>query len=178
MDCPHCQSTNWGELGSGRVFSSKASGLPLNANLNEKKFKLVYLDVGLANRSSRVDINTLLQQDIDLITSDHITEQFVGQELLAYSPFDEEPQIYFWEKDKVGSQAEVDFVISHHGVIVPIEVKAGKTGRLKSLRIFMEEKKSPLGVRISQKPLEFESEILSVPFYLLSELGRLIDACL
>lgn len=161
-----------------RVFSAQANGLPLNASLNEKKFKLVFLDVGLANRNSRIDINTLLKGDLNFINRGHITEQFVGQELLAYSPFEEEPNLYFWAKDKVGSQAEVDFVIAHREAIIPIEVKSGKTGRLKSLRIFMDEKKSPIGVRISQKPLAFEDGILSVPYYLISELGRLLDACL
>lgn len=161
-----------------RILATQASGLPLNAQINEKKFKLVYLDVGLANRNSKVDINTLLYQDIDFLSSGPISEQFVGQELLAYAPFDEDPQLYFWEKDKVGSQAEVDFVISHHQHIIPVEVKSGKTGRLKSLRVFMEEKKSPLGLRISQKPLGFDHKILSVPYYLLSELPRLIDEAL
>jgi predicted AAA+ superfamily ATPase len=161
-----------------RVFATQASGLPLDATLNEKKFKLIYLDVGLANRNSKVDINTLLQQEIDLINSGHITEQFVGQELLAYSPIEEEPQLYYWNRDKVGSQAEVDFVMTYRDKIIPIEVKAGVTGRLKSLRIFMEEKKSILGVRISQKPLQYVNGILSVPYYLISELPRLLEGCL
>lgn len=161
-----------------RIFSTAASGFPLSSTLNEKKFKLVYLDVGLANRNSKIDIMTLLNQEIDFINSGHIMEQYVGQELLAYSPFDEEPELYFWERDKLGSQAELDYVITRHGKIIPLEVKAGKTGRLKSLRIFMEEKKSPLGIRISQNPLQYENGILSVPYYLLSEMGRILDAVL
>ena len=57
--------------------------------------------------------------------------------------------------------------------VVPIEVKAGKTGRLKSLKMMMEEKKLPLGVKISSAPLSFEDNVLSVPFYMIHHLERL-----
>lgn len=161
-----------------RVYASAVSGIPLNANLIEKKFKLIYLDVGLANRMTKIDINTLLQTEIGLINSGHITEQLVGQELLAYLPFDEDPELYFWSREKIGSQAEIDYVVQHKEIIIPIEVKAGQTGRIKSLRLFMDEKKSKLGVKISKDILKFENHILSVPYYLISELHRLIDEAL
>ncbi len=58
--------------------------------------------------------------------------------------------------------------------MIPIEVKAGATRRLRSLKLLMEEKDMPLGVRISQHPLSYEGKILSVPFYLIHALPRLI----
>ena len=62
--------------------------------------------------------------------------------------------------------------------IIPIEVKAGHKRRFKSLRIFMKEKCSPLGVVISQRPLAFEDNILYLPFYLISELPRILESVL
>lgn len=59
--------------------------------------------------------------------------------------------------------------------IVGIKVKAGKTGCLKSLRQFMEEKKSMLGIRLCTNPLSFEHNILSVPLYLISALPMLVS---
>lgn len=59
--------------------------------------------------------------------------------------------------------------------IVPIEVKAGTSRWLKSLRIFMDEKQIGLGIRISSLPLELDHKILSVPLYLTSELARLVQ---
>jgi hypothetical protein len=59
------------------------------------------------------------------------------------------------------------------GKLFPIEVKAGKTGRLRSLRQFMEEKKIPLGIRISEAPLSLERDILSIPLYMISQMERL-----
>ncbi len=158
-----------------RVFATQASGIPLNSTVNEKKFKLIYLDVGLANRVSNIDINTLLQEDVVFVNRGQITEQFVGQELLAYLPSEEEPELYYWARDKPGSQAEVDLVIQHKGFIIPLEIKSGTTGRLKSIRIFMEEKQCALGIQISQRQLKKHNGILSIPYYLLSEFHRLLD---
>ncbi len=72
--------------------------------------------------------------------------------------------------------AEVDFVIQIGSKILPIEVKAGTTGTLKSLAQFLTEKKAPCGIRISQHPLSFHDGILSIPLYLVSQLQRLISS--
>ena len=56
---------------------------------------------------------------------------------------------------------------------MPIEVKAGKTGKLKSLQQFLKERHTPIGIKISQDPLKIEGNILSVPFYLIEQLPRL-----
>lgn len=81
--------------------------------------------------------------------------------------------MYYWEREKKGSDAEVDYVIEMGNHIIPIEVKAGEIGSLRSLKQFMIEKKAPLGLRISQAPLFLERNILSVPFYLIQEIPRL-----
>ena len=101
-----------------------------------------------------------------------IAEQFVKQELLSYTPPYQNAPILFWETLK--SDAEVDFVISCGAQIVPCEVKAGKTGTLRSLHSFLAQKKAPLGVRISEHPLALEGNILSVPFYLIGSLEKLV----
>ena len=65
-----------------------------------------------------------------------LAEQFVGQELLAYNNCYLESHLFFWETEKNGS-AEVDYVTNYDGKVVPIEVKARKTGSLASLKQFM-----------------------------------------
>jgi len=150
--------------------------LPLNALINEKKFKLTFVDIGLINRAGKINLSNLLLQDLLLINQGAITEQFVAQELLAYQNPEEEPELYFWERDKRGSQAEVDYVINLNGSIVPIEVKAGTIGRLRSLKQFMSEKNSAFGVQISQRPLSMQNNILTIPLYMIGELKRLYSA--
>jgi uncharacterized protein len=158
------------------IYSTAASGLPLLTHLNEKKFKLLFLDVGLMKRAAKLDIDMLFTKDLMLLDKGAIAEQFVGQELLAYQdPFDE-PQLYYWSREDKGSTAEVDYILNFGSIITPIEVKAGKTGTLKSLHLLMKEKQLPIGVRISTQKLQKHDGILSIPFYLISQLNRLLAA--
>jgi len=161
-----------------KVFSNNASGIPLKSQKKEDKFKINFLDVGLLQCANGLDYETVLNDNILQINSGAVAEQFVGQELLAYSDFYEQQELYFWEREKRTSTAEVDYVVQCGRHIIPIKVKAGKTGRLRSLQQFMEEKKSPFGVRISQNPLSFEHNILSIPLYMISELSRLVGEIL
>lgn len=135
------------------VYSTSAAGLPLLTHVQEKKFKLIFLDVGLLKRASKLDLDVLLSEDLILINRGTIAEQYVGQELLAYHNPYEEPQIYYWARDQKNSNAEVDYLINIGSKIIPIEVKSGKTGRLKSLHLLMQERNLPLGIRISEKSL-------------------------
>jgi predicted AAA+ superfamily ATPase len=155
------------------IYSTTASGLPLITLSNEKKFKILFLDVGLMSYASQVQAMWLLDNMI-LANRGATAEQFVGQELLTCAPSYEEAQLYFWCREQKSSMAEVDFITTVDAHIIPIEVKAGSTGQLKSLHLLMKEKKINLGVRISQKPLTMDHHVLSVPFYMVSEIPRLV----
>lgn len=156
------------------IYSTSAMGLPLSTHVNEKKFKLLFLDVGLMKRAAKLDIDLLLAEDLMLLNRGAIAEQTVGQELLAYQDPLDEPQLYYWAREDKGSTAEVDYLVNFGSTITPIEVKAGKTGSLKSLHLFMKEKRLSIGVRISVKKLEMNHSILSIPFYMISQLKRLL----
>ncbi len=157
------------------AYASQASGLPLNALINEKKFKLLFLDVGLVKRASYLDAELLLSQDILLVNKGALAEQLVGQELLAYQDWYSSSGLCFWARDKKNASAEVDYVIHIGNQIVPIEVKSGAGGRLKSLQVFLAEKKQSLGVKISSDVFKYEDGLLSLPLYLIGELERLVD---
>lgn len=156
------------------VYHSSANGLPLNATINEKKFKLLFLDVGLVHHASQLEIDTLLNEELTMINQGALAEQFVGQELLAYGKNYEKSELYYWEREKKGSQAEVDYTIHFGSTIFPIEVKSGTTGHLRSLRVFLDEKKLDIGIRISQHQLSFHDHILSIPLYMIYELPRIL----
>ncbi len=156
------------------IYSTAGSGLPLISLVNEKKFKILFLDVGLMARASRLTADLWLEENLLLLNRGAIAEQFVGQELMAYASPLEDLQLYFWCREKKSSMAEVDFITAFGSKIIPIEVKAGSTGQLKSLQLLMHEKTLDLGLRISQQPLTFDGAILSVPLYMVGELSRLI----
>ncbi len=157
-----------------RISCSSASGLPLAAQLNEKKFKLLFLDVGLLNSQLNVPLDFLSQENLTMVHSGAMAEQFVGQELIAYANPYYASELFYWEREKKGADAEVDYVLELEGKMVPLEIKSGKTGRIRSLHQFMLEKKPPIGIKLSQAPLTQEREILSVPLYMISEIPRLV----
>lgn len=158
-----------------KVHLTSANGLPLLMGQNDKKFKLIHLDLGLVKYATGLDLEPLLSENLILLNQGALAEQFVAQELLAYAPCYKQTQLFYWERDKRGSQAEVDYVINIGPRIIPIEVKSGKTGRLKSIQQFLDEKGLDLGVRISQNQFQFSKRILTIPMYLIHELPRLIQ---
>lgn len=160
-----------------QVFATTASGLPLYAHCKESRFKLLYLDVGMLQTAAQVDAQSFWIADVLQINQGMIAEQFVGQELLAYSdPYHNRP-LLFWESEQ-GGQSEIDYLITVDTAIIPIEVKAGLTGRLRSLQNFLQLKKIPFGIRISEHPLSFYGNILSIPLYLMHTIPTLVRAAL
>ena len=108
------------------------------------------------------------------INAGAVAEQYAGQELLACADPYAEPKLYFWAREARGSKAEVDYVIEVDGVPVPVEVKAGARGSLKSMRLFLEEyPKTPFGIRYSMHALSYFDKILSIPLPMISQTTRL-----
>lgn len=159
-----------------QIWASRATGLPLNALTNPKKYKLLFLDIGLVKASSNLDAEIMLHKDLMLVNQGNLAEQFVGQELLALAPPYSAGELCYWERDMKGSSAEVDYVINVGDKVIPIEVKSGKTGTLKSLNYFLQNvtRGKPLGIKFSMQPLGLCDDILSVPLYMLSETERLV----
>lgn len=120
------------------VQHSACNGVPLGAQVNEKIFKPLFLDVGLMCTSLGFNVLDLTEvAQLTLVNSGAIAEQFVGQHLLYLHPSYQNPQLYYWVREKKSSSAEIDYVISIGAHILPIEVKAGKSGTLRSLHYFL-----------------------------------------
>ncbi len=156
-----------------KVFATAANGLPFDAESDVDRFKFIFIDCGLMAQMQQIPVSPQQGFNLDLVNSGALAEQFVGQELLLLLESYDEPRLYCWHRESKSSKAEVDYVIADRGQVIPVEVKAGKTGRLKSLRIFMETKNPRIGVRISQHEVSFIDDILSVPLYAVSEIPRL-----
>ena len=172
-----------------KVRQSSCSGLPLGAQVKEDAFKVLFLDCGLLLRACGLGAAAVEREsDLMLVNSGAAVEQVVGQHLLHARPFWETPELFYWAREKPTSAAEVDYVITCGAQIVPVEVKAGKTGRLRSLWQFMAEKKSRLALRFNaDKPSLLDTtdtmhdgatlsyRLLSLPLYLIDHAHRLTD---
>ncbi len=169
------------------VRHSSCSGVPLGAQVDERKFKVLFLDVGLLSSGCGLTLLDMERaEDVMLVNRGSVCEQFVGQHLLYSLPPYREPELYFWTREKKNSAAELDYVISEGTSLVPIEVKAGKAGTLKSLHLFIKEKQRPVGIRLNSAPpsiLNTEThlpggesipfKLVSLPLYLVGQLRRL-----
>jgi len=150
-----------------KVVHSSGTGIPLGATANGEKFKPLFLDIALAQTILGSDsASWLLDPELNLVNKGAITEAFVGQELLAYSPFDWKTQLYYWHREAKSSNAEIDYLIQKKNQIIPIEVKSGAPGRLKSMRIFLDDHMhSEYGIRFSSSNYATDNSIQNIPLY-------------
>jgi hypothetical protein len=118
-----------------KVKNASPAGLPLGASASDKKFKAIMLDVGLfgcflgGSRSLEYSKTSLLS-----VFQGAMAEQFVGQEILANANCD----LFYWAREAKSSNAETDYLIEKNDKIIPVEVKSGKGGSLKSLHLLLE----------------------------------------
>lgn len=138
------------------VVATAANGFPLDAEADNRRVKYLFLDSGLLLSVLHLD-GDLSQQLVrlimtgtpqDLVNKGSITEMVAGLELIRYRSTIQRPRLYYWEKSGK-SIAEVDYLTIQNMKVLPIEVKAGTQGGMKSLWIFMREKHLTDAVRCS-----------------------------
>jgi predicted AAA+ superfamily ATPase len=148
-----------------RVRQTCGSGLPLSAGVHESFFKVLFLDIGLFHAISGIYSETAKEKDFTAIFKGAVAEQFAGQELIAYQSPYTKAEIYYWGRMEKSSTAEIDYLIVKDAQVVPIEIKSGPTGRMKSLHMFIEKYNCKRALKISQAPFKKGTPVLSLPFY-------------
>lgn len=116
-----------------RVKAVSSPGMPMETHASARKFKTVFLDIGLMNRMMGIDYNEALNhKNLLSIYRGQLAEQFVGQEFIASKT----GQLYYWARDAKNSNAEIDFLLIKTGSFIPVEVKDGPAGKLRSLHSY------------------------------------------
>ena len=132
--------------------------MPIKVYIDLSDFKLYMSDVGMLTMQSGIVTQAILSPlEIEIPFMGAIAENYVAQAFSANLI----PLLY-WKNDNT---AELDFVIQKGLDIIPVEVKAGKRTRSKSMNLFMTKYKCSYGIRISKKNFGFENRIKSVPLY-------------
>ena len=148
------------------VVHTSANGTPLGAEINPQKQKMLLLDVGILQRLHDLNLaDILLSNDFDLVNKGGIAEVYAGLELLKSSSCYAQQKLYFWQREEKNSFAEVDYIIQRGRNIIPLEVKSGTTGKMQSLHLFMNEKKSEFGIRTSLENFCQYDKIKVYPLY-------------
>lgn len=163
------------------VYPSTVTKIPLVENLR-KSPKLQILDTGMINHFAGVQVQILSNKQIDQVYEGKIAEHITGQELLTLqtSPL---AKNLFWVKEKKQSNAELDYLLQVDNWLIPIEVKLGKSGRLRSLMEFIDLAPHNFAVRVYSGKLSIEQtktikgnpfSLLNLPFYLISQIEQYI----
>lgn len=172
------------------VRYSNAGGVPISDNLKNDIFKPLFFDIGLVNSIGNIQLVNI--QELITINEGALAEQFIGQELLTVEKPYIDSRLYYWMREKKNANAEVDYVFQQNNNIFPVEVKAGKTGSLKSLHVYLLEKKMKTGirfnldmpnfgklstkVRIGNSTENLNYNLISLPLYMCFVLPKIIDS--
>ena len=148
------------------IIHTAATGLPLGAEINPRKQKMLLLDTGILQRLNDLNLSDiLLGNNLELINKGSIAEIFVGLELLKNASCYVPQQLYYWQREQRNNQAEVDYIIQKEGKIIPIEVKSGSSGKMQSMHLFLKEKQAEYGIRISLENFTQYDKIKVFPLY-------------
>ncbi|MBQ3743754.1 MAG: ATP-binding protein [Bacteroidales bacterium] len=140
-----------------RVSHTAGNVLPLGAEVNDKFRKYIYLDSGLLLRILDLDLGGARQLTEliiagtaeDLVNKGGLAEMVLGWELVKYNNPRTQHELYYWENTAEGTRSEVDYIIARDLKVLPIECKAGTSGKMKSLYEFMRQKHLAEAVRTS-----------------------------
>lgn len=173
-----------------QVVRTDANGIPLGSESDLSYRKILILDSGLLLRllnMSSVDVSKitseiLTEDTADLVNKGPMAEMVAGLEMLRYKTPNLRHELYYWVRLAKNSQAEVDY-IEAKGEVLPIEVKAGMRGGMKSLWIFMREKGLTSAIRCSLENFgrfeyidrEASDAVRNVEIYPLYALSNLIN---
>lgn len=129
------------------VLHSSGNGIPLGSETNEKFFKALFVDTGLV--ASQLGIARMKPDEARNIVMNNkgaLAEQFVGQQLRYALAAIGNTELHYWQRTG-GRQGEIDYLIQGGNRIIPVEVKSGSEGSMKSLHQFMFDKKLDTAVR-------------------------------
>lgn len=141
------------------TYPTTQTTLPFSPDLKRSP-RLQVLDTGMLNYFSNIQREVFTSNDLNNLYKGRIAEHIVAQELIVSSDNYLQP-LLFWVREKNNSNAEVDFLLSTSYGMIPIEVKSGATGHLKSLLLYVDESKTPLAIRLYAG--EYRREELETP---------------
>jgi uncharacterized protein len=149
------------------VMRSAGNGVPLGAEVSFEHFKLILLDCALSQAILGLDLKAwFLTAEQEFVNKGAIIEALIGQELLAYAHPAHKSHLFYWTRNAPGSEAEVDYLITDQGKVIPVEVKSGAGSTLKSMHMFLEShKNAPYGLRFSTQNYSIHEKIHSYPLY-------------
>ena len=163
------------------IYPTTNATLPIEPDI-QKSPRLQILDTGLLNYFVGLQKEIIGTNDLNSIYQGTLIEHLIGQEILAFQ-FTALSKLQFWVREKKESTAEVDFLFQYDGLIIPIEVKPGATGTLRSLHSYMDLAPHDIAIRFYAGVLQITDaitpngknyQILNLPYFLGSQIENYI----
>ncbi len=164
------------------LYPTTGTTLPVEPDY-KKTPRIQFLDTGLINYFAGLQLDVLGTKDLNSVYQGKLIEHLVGQELLSFQSLSLQ-KLHFWVRYKRQSDAEVDFIYPYRGKLIPIEVKSGAKGHLKSLQVFVDRSPLHFAIRFYAGSRELDTlktsngkpfYLLSLPYFLASRLEIYID---
>ncbi len=163
------------------VYPTTNINLPVLPDL-KKSPRLQFLDTGLLNHILNIQGEMIGLKDMSNFQRGKIIQHLIYQEVLTLSEYAVMP--HFWVKESKDSNAEVDLVYPYKNLLIPIEIKSGKTGTLRSLHEFINKSEHNMAVRFYAGHFNIEHtftpqgkaySLMNLPYYLGTQLHLYLD---
>lgn len=164
------------------IYPSTDVEPPIRADL-KKSPRLQFLDTGIVNYTLDIQAQMLGVSDLSDAFKGAIIPHLITQELLSLNKISSNKP-HFWVREKTQSSAEVDLIVNFQGKVIPIEIKSGSTGSLKSLHQFIDMSPHPYAVRIYAGNFNVENHItpsgkpyllMNLPYYLGTKIPEYLE---
>lgn len=164
------------------IYPTTDLEVPIKPNL-KKSPRLQFLDTGIVNYISGIQADMVPLKDLSSLYKGSLVPHLITQEIISLNTTSDK-KLNFWVREKTQSSAEVDLVLSYKDKIIPIEIKSGSVGTLKSLHQFMNRANHPYAIRIYagefniQKTKSREGTpflLMNLPYYLGTRIYEYID---
>ncbi len=164
------------------IYPTTSIQPPVKPDL-KKSPRLQYLDTGLILHALGIQSQMLGVKDLHSIFKGAIIPHIVTQEIISLNSISN-TKPNFWVREKTQSSAEVDLVYHYNTILVPIEIKSGKSGSLKSLHQFINRTNHPYAIRIYGGPLSIEHSttpegteyiLLNLPYFLSTKIHEYLN---
>lgn len=165
------------------IYPTNSTELPIKPNI-QKSPRMQFLDTGLVNYALNIQAEMLKLDDFSTLYKGAIIPHIIYQELIAEDNITNN-ELNFWVREAKNSSAEVDLVIRYKNLVIPIEIKSGKVGKLKSLHSFIESVDHNIAIRVYGGEFSIEKHhtiqlkkefiLINIPYYLTPQISNYID---
>ena len=164
------------------IYPVTSTKLPMIPDL-KKRPRIQFLDTGLLLYINKQSANYVIGNALDEGFRGQISNHIAMQEIMSVSSSVIQ-EYYFWTRESSNANAEIDIVFPYKNLLLPVEVKAGAVGRLRSLHEYMDRTSHDIGIRLLSNQLSLEMattyanksfKLINIPIYLAGKINHVLE---